>query len=82
MGAAALDLAWVGCGRYQAFFEYHLAPWDYAAGALIVQEAGGQCWDRAGKPLTLDSRSIIATCPEIAVELSELVAWTEADERT
>ncbi len=57
MGAAALDLSWIACGRMQGFFEYHLAPWDYAAGSLIVEEAGGTCSDRAGAPLTLGSRA-------------------------
>jgi len=40
-GSAALDLAYLACGRYDAFFEMRLKPWDYAAGSLIVQEAGG-----------------------------------------
>lgn len=40
-GSAALDLAWVACGRCECFFEMELSPWDYAAGALLVQEAGG-----------------------------------------
>lgn len=40
-GSAAIDLAWVACGRSELFFEMMLAPWDYAAGALLVQEAGG-----------------------------------------
>ena len=41
-GSAALDLAYVAAGRYDVFFEYSLSPWDYAAGMLLVQEAGGQ----------------------------------------
>lgn len=40
-GSAALDLAWVACGRCECFFEMELSPWDYAAGALLVTEAGG-----------------------------------------
>ena len=50
MGAAALDLCWVACGRTQGFFEYHLEPWDFAAGSLIIEEAGGRCADRHGAP--------------------------------
>ncbi len=42
IGSAALDLAYVACGRFEAFFEYNLNPWDVAAGALIVEEAGGK----------------------------------------
>jgi len=41
-GAAALDLAWLAAGRLDAYWEYHLGPWDVAAGALLVEEAGGQ----------------------------------------
>lgn len=41
-GSAALDLAYVACGRLDVFFEYALSPWDYAAGALLVKEAGGK----------------------------------------
>lgn len=41
MGSAAVDLVYVACGRFEAFFEYNLKPWDVAAGTLIVQEAGG-----------------------------------------
>ena len=40
-GSAALDLAYVACGRQDIFFELHLSPWDVAAGALLVEEAGG-----------------------------------------
>lgn len=45
-GSAALDIAWVACGRFDAFFEYQLSVWDFAAGLLIAKEAGaviGQC---------------------------------------
>ena len=45
LGAAALDLAWVACGRYDAYWEMGLAPWDVAAGTVLVREAGGVCED-------------------------------------
>ncbi len=45
LGAAALDLAWVACGRYDGYWEMGLAPWDVAAGTLLVREAGGICED-------------------------------------
>lgn len=45
MGSAAVDLVYVACGRFEAFFEYNLKPWDVAAGTLIVQEAGGRVTD-------------------------------------
>ncbi len=77
MGAAALDLSWVACGRTQGFFEYHLEPWDFAAGSLIIEEAGGRCADRYGKPLTLQSKSVLVATPAIFDELVELAAWRD-----
>lgn len=50
MGAAALDLAYLACGRFESFFEYRLSPWDYAAGLLLVHEAGGRMTDCLGQP--------------------------------
>jgi myo-inositol-1(or 4)-monophosphatase len=52
MGTAALDLAWVAAGRYDAYWELKLHPWDVAAGILIVREAGGVVTDSAGSPST------------------------------
>ncbi|MCB9779814.1 MAG: inositol monophosphatase [Alphaproteobacteria bacterium] len=60
-GAAALDLAWVAGGRLDAFWEHGLAPWDVAAGALLVEEAGGLCTDMDGGPLSLDRPRILAS---------------------
>ena len=48
MGSAALDLAYVACGRFDGFWEVALHPWDMAAGVLIVEEAGGRFTDHAG----------------------------------
>jgi myo-inositol-1(or 4)-monophosphatase len=48
LGSAALDLAWTACGRVEGFYEYGLQPWDVAAGALIVQQAGGKVTDFKG----------------------------------
>jgi len=56
MGAAALDLCNVACGRTELFFEYSLCPWDYAAGSLIITEAGGVVSTLEGQPLALDRR--------------------------
>lgn len=58
-GAASLDLAFVAAGRYDAFFEYDLAPWDVAAGLLMVREAGGRVTDISGKPYQLGGASIL-----------------------
>ena len=60
-GAASLDLAFVAAGRYDAFFEYDLAPWDVAAGLLMVREAGGQVSDIAGTPYELGGPSILVS---------------------
>jgi myo-inositol-1(or 4)-monophosphatase len=60
-GAAALDLAFVAAGRYDAFLEYGLKAWDVAAGILLVREAGGMISDAAGQPYVLGGPSILAT---------------------
>jgi myo-inositol-1(or 4)-monophosphatase len=60
-GAAALDLAFVAAGRYDAFFEYGLASWDVAAGLLMVREAGGLVTDTQGQPYVLGGKSILAS---------------------
>ena len=52
-GSAALDLAYVACGRLDAFWEFGLNPWDMAAGILMVTEAGGKCSDMQGGPVDL-----------------------------
>jgi len=60
-GAAALDLAWVACGRIDGFWEMGLSPWDMAAGALLVREAGGLIGDLDGNEGFLDSGRVVAT---------------------
>lgn len=61
MGSAALDLAYVACGRYDGFFEVKLKPWDIAAGALLVSEAGGRATDFDGGQLALDQGDVLAS---------------------
>jgi myo-inositol-1(or 4)-monophosphatase len=61
MGAAALDLAYVAAGRLDGFFEYGLNPWDIAAGALIVREAGGFVEDIDGRQNAIKTGNVIAT---------------------
>ena len=68
-GSAALDLAYVACGRYEGFWEIGLSPWDMAAGALLVQEAGGMVTDFSGDQAYLDSGNIIAGNPKIHAEM-------------
>jgi myo-inositol-1(or 4)-monophosphatase len=60
-GAAALDLAFLACGRYDGFFERGLSPWDVAAGFILVTEAGGKISDYAGKATNIDQREVLAT---------------------
>ena len=64
-GAAALDLAYVACGRLDAFWELGLSPWDMAAGALMIQEAGGLVGDLSGEPGYLESGEICAATPKL-----------------
>lgn len=67
-GAAALDLCHVGCGRFGLFFEYQLSPWDYAAGQIFVQEAGGKCTDCDGHPLPISHGSSICATNRLVHE--------------
>jgi myo-inositol-1(or 4)-monophosphatase len=64
-GSAALDLAYVACGRYDGFWEMGLSSWDVAAGSLLVTEAGGVVTDFHGRPDFVGSGDIIAAGPEI-----------------
>ena len=68
-GSAALDLAYVACGRMEAFWEFNLNPWDTAAGILLVEEAGGRVTDFAGAHFRLDSDEILASNGLIHEEL-------------
>lgn len=60
-GSAALDLASVACGRFDAFWELRLAPWDIAAGILIVREAGGRVTDLEGKDILPSHTAVVAS---------------------
>lgn len=60
-GTASLDMCMVGCGQFGGFFEYKLSPWDFAAGRLFVEEAGGKTTDALGGELPLRPSSILAT---------------------
>ena len=82
-GSAALDLAWVACGRADAFWEFGLKPWDVAAGALLVEEAGGQVGNMDGLPLDLTAGQILATNGKLHPAMLETIAATrpEAERR-
>ena len=68
-GSAALDLAYTACGRFDAYWEFKLNPWDTAAGILLVEEAGGRATDFSGNKFRLDSREILASNGLIHAEL-------------
>ena len=72
-GAASLDLAYVACGRYDAFWEFGLAPWDMAAGALLVSEAGGLVSGLRGEADYLDTGNIVAGTPKVFAPLLNLI---------
>jgi myo-inositol-1(or 4)-monophosphatase len=71
-GSAALDLAYVACGRLEGFWEFNLNPWDTSAGVLLVEEAGGAVSHFDGGKFTLDSREVLATNGLIKDEIAHL----------
>jgi myo-inositol-1(or 4)-monophosphatase len=79
-GAAALDLAYTAAGVYDGFFEFRLSPWDVAAGALLVAEAGGRVTDLDGGGRYLDSGNVVAGGPAVQAELLATVAAVAGEE--
>jgi len=73
-GGAALDLCHVATGQFGGFFEYQLAPWDFAAGGLIVAEAGGRVTDARGEPLSLQTTSLVASNGQLHEVISEITS--------
>ncbi len=73
MGAASLDLCMVGTAAFSAHFEYKLAPWDYAAGALFVEEAGGRVTRCDGEAVDYTDCGILATNGILHSELGDIV---------
>ncbi len=74
MGSAAIDLAYVACGRFDAFFEMNLSPWDVAAGILMVREAGGKVTDFRGTDNVLFNNQILACSEVIYPEFRHVVS--------
>lgn len=72
-GTAALDLAQVGCGLFGAYFEYQLSPWDYAAGVLFVEEAGGLVTTALGDPLPLRKTDLLASNGKLHDSVRQIV---------
>lgn len=71
-GSAAIDLAWVACGRFDGFFEYNLKPWDVAAGSFILKQAGGIVSDFNGEEDYIFGKEIICGNKHIYPELLDL----------
>ena len=76
-GAASIDLCWVACGRLDAYYERGLQLWDFAAGALIAEEAGAWVGDLDGGPPSTDI--VVASAPAIADRFREILRSAEAD---
>lgn len=75
-GSAALDLAYVACGRADAYFEAGLKPWDIAAGALLVREAGGRCSDFRGGNGSFNNGQIVAANLKLSDALQKRLVET------
>lgn len=75
-GSAALDLAYVACGRVDGYWELNLQPWDIAAGALIVQEAGGMVTDFIGGHDYLNTGNVIAANPKMLKAMAGVIGRT------
>ncbi len=75
-GSAALDLAYVACGRFDGFWEINLSPWDIAAGALLIQEAGGSVTDMWGRQDYLLNGDVLASNGLIHHELRAITSKT------
>jgi myo-inositol-1(or 4)-monophosphatase len=73
LGSAAIDLAYVACGRLEGFFEYNLHPWDVAAGTLIVQQAGGMVTDFKGGNTFLFGDQLCASNALVHKEMLEVI---------
>ncbi len=73
LGSAATDIAYVACGRYDAFYEYGLHPWDVAAGMLLIREAGGAVSDFAGHADPLFGEHIICSNQKIFKEFQSII---------
>lgn len=77
LGAAALDLCYVATGRFDAFYEANLSPWDVCAGDLICREAGGRISDWRGDPMPFTGRRVLASNGRVHKELLRILAGSE-----
>lgn len=77
LGAGAVDMAWVACGRFDAYWEQSVSAWDMAAGAILVAEAGGTVSDTLGRPLDLMGGTVLASTPQLHAELIDALRPVE-----
>jgi myo-inositol-1(or 4)-monophosphatase len=73
LGSAAIDLAYVACGRFEVFYEYGLHPWDVAAGTLLVREAGGMVSDFSGNEKNITGKEFLAANSNVFPEVLKIV---------
>jgi len=78
LGAGAIDSAWVAAGRFDAYWEQSVSPWDMAAGALLITEAGGVVSDTAGRPLNIRGGTFLGCTPKVHAALLEALALGDA----
>ena len=79
LGSAALDLCYVATGRFEAFWEQHLKPWDVCAGALIVEEAGGRVTGMDGTPFDASAGHLVASNGPLHDEMLRVIREVRAD---
>jgi myo-inositol-1(or 4)-monophosphatase len=81
-GSAALNLCYVAAGRLDGYWERGIAPWDVAAGAVVVREAGGSVTDFAGAPFRADDRVVLASNGRLHEAMLAVIAAFEAESGT
>jgi myo-inositol-1(or 4)-monophosphatase len=78
LGSAVVDLAYVACGRFDAYWELGLGSWDVAAGALLVEEAGGRVTGIDGRPMDVDAPTLIASNGQVHAEILRVLGEVRA----
>ncbi len=81
-GAATVDMAWLADGRLDGYWEQKLKPWDWAAGALLVEEAGGTVTDYEGRPWRPGAPNIVASNGHLHPAMLDVIAAVRASQRT
>lgn len=82
LGAGAVDTAYVACGRFDAYWEQSVSPWDMAAGVILVREAGGVVTNTAGGPLDLMGGTVLNCTPQIQADLLNVIRPMNTPELT